>query len=190
MTSGLIRPHALGCLAVLVALLWAAPTGSVRAQAPDVGTEAQRESGKRLYAKYCSQCHGEKGDGEGYATPAPVPQAPGLHDGQIQNPDDAERGAADASGPRQHHQARHALHLDARLAGPVRPGSVGSRLLPYNLLRPTSRAPRMSRSPYRSRARRALRMNPSRSAKSSTRRAAASSATARSVGATDLRLQP
>ena len=50
-------------------MLCAAPTGSVRAQAPDVGTEAQRESGKRLYLKYCSQCHGEKGDGEGYASP-------------------------------------------------------------------------------------------------------------------------
>ena len=57
------------CLAVLIASLCAAPTGSVRAQAPDVGTEAQRESGKTLYLKYCSQCHGEKGDGEGYATP-------------------------------------------------------------------------------------------------------------------------
>ena len=38
-------------------------------QAQDVGTEAQRESGKKLYLKYCSQCHGDKGDGEGYATP-------------------------------------------------------------------------------------------------------------------------
>ena len=74
MTSGLIRPHALRCLAVLVALLWAAPAGLVRAQAPDVGTDAQRESGKRLYAKYCSQCHGEKGDGAGYATPHLYPR--------------------------------------------------------------------------------------------------------------------
>ena len=39
----------------------------VRAQGPDVGSEAQREAGKQLYLKYCSQCHGEKGDGEGYA---------------------------------------------------------------------------------------------------------------------------
>ena len=58
-----------GCLAVLIASLCAAPTGSVRAAAPDVGTEAQRESGKKLYLKNCSQCHGEKGDGEGYAAP-------------------------------------------------------------------------------------------------------------------------
>jgi mono/diheme cytochrome c family protein len=57
------------CLAVLIAVWCAALVGSVRAQGPDVGTEAQRESGKRLYLKYCSQCHGEKGDGEGYAAP-------------------------------------------------------------------------------------------------------------------------
>jgi mono/diheme cytochrome c family protein len=33
---------------------------SVRVAAQDVGTDAQRESGKKLYLKYCSQCHGEK----------------------------------------------------------------------------------------------------------------------------------
>ncbi|MBA3295389.1 MAG: c-type cytochrome, partial [Acidobacteria bacterium] len=57
------------CLALLIASSSAAPTGSVRAAAQDVGTDAQRESGKKLYDRYCSQCHGEKGDGEGYATP-------------------------------------------------------------------------------------------------------------------------
>jgi cytochrome c len=41
----------------------------VRAAAQDAGTEAQRESGKKLYLHYCAQCHGEKGDGEGYAAP-------------------------------------------------------------------------------------------------------------------------
>jgi len=65
MTSGVIDRRA---LAVLIATLWAAQMGSVRAQSPDIGTEAQRESGKTLYLKYCAQCHGEKGDGEGYAT--------------------------------------------------------------------------------------------------------------------------
>ena len=67
----------LGCLAVLILVLGATRMGWVRAQSPDVGTEAQRESGKRLYGKYCSQCHGEKGDGEGYASThlSPRPRA-------------------------------------------------------------------------------------------------------------------
>jgi mono/diheme cytochrome c family protein len=51
-----------------------AGSGSARAQAPDLGTDAQRESGRQLYQKYCSQCHGEKGDGEGYATPHLLPR--------------------------------------------------------------------------------------------------------------------
>jgi mono/diheme cytochrome c family protein len=63
------RAISLGCLALLIALVYAAPTGSVRAAAPDVGTDAQRESGKKLYLQNCSQCHGDKGDGEGYAAP-------------------------------------------------------------------------------------------------------------------------
>ena len=74
MTSGRIGSRALGCLAVLLAALTAARAGSVRAQAPDVGTDAQRESGKNLYLKYCSQCHGETGNGEGYATPHLYPR--------------------------------------------------------------------------------------------------------------------
>ena len=60
---------AAGCAALLIAMLSAVSTGPVRAQAPDLGTDAQRESGKKLYGKYCSQCHGDNGDGEGYATP-------------------------------------------------------------------------------------------------------------------------
>ena len=55
------------CLALLIGWVCAAPAGSMRAAGPDVGTEAQRESGKKLYLKNCSQCHGDKGDGEGYA---------------------------------------------------------------------------------------------------------------------------
>jgi mono/diheme cytochrome c family protein len=59
---------------VLIASLCAALTGSARVAAQDVGTEAQRESGKQLYLKLCSQCHGDKGDGEGYATPHLFPK--------------------------------------------------------------------------------------------------------------------
>ena len=49
-------------------------TGTVIAQGPDLGTDAQRESGKTLYTKNCAQCHGEKGDGEGYATQHLIPR--------------------------------------------------------------------------------------------------------------------
>jgi len=72
MISRLIGSRA--CLVVAIASLWAATTGSVRVMAQDVGTEAQRESGKKLYLQNCSQCHGEKGDGQGYATPHLLPQ--------------------------------------------------------------------------------------------------------------------
>ena len=71
MTSRLM-PRA--CAAVLLVWLTAVLSGSVRAAGQDVGTEAQRESGKQLYLKYCAQCHGEKGDGEGYATPHLYPR--------------------------------------------------------------------------------------------------------------------
>ena len=55
-------------VAVLIGSLCGGPFGAVPVAAQDVGTDAQRESGKNLYGKYCAQCHGDKGDGEGYAT--------------------------------------------------------------------------------------------------------------------------
>ena len=64
MTSRLITS---GCVVMLLGTVWAVSMRSVTAQGPDVGTEAQRESGKKLYLKFCSQCHGDNGDGEGYA---------------------------------------------------------------------------------------------------------------------------
>ena len=138
MTSRLIGPPAFGCLALVIALLYAAPTGPtatlLRAQGPDIGTEAQRESGKTLYLKYCVQCHGEKGDGNGYATPHLLPRPRDFTSGKFKVRTTAERSAPDAPGPRQHHQARHALHVDAGLAHPDRSGSVGSRLLHEDLL--------------------------------------------------------
>ena len=57
------------CFAVLIASLCVVSLGSMRAAAQDVGTEAERESGRALYLRNCAQCHGENGDGAGYATP-------------------------------------------------------------------------------------------------------------------------
>ena len=68
------RRTAHGCVAAMIALTGAARMGGVSAQGVDVGTEAQRNAGKPLYLKYCSQCHGESGDGEGYATPHLFPK--------------------------------------------------------------------------------------------------------------------
>ena len=65
-------------VAVLIAL-FAAPAGLAPAaaqSAQDLGSDAQRAAGKTLYLRYCAQCHGENGDGQGYATPhlSPVPR--------------------------------------------------------------------------------------------------------------------
>ena len=57
------------CFAVLIVSLCAVLMGSVRVAAQDVGTEAERESGRALYLRNCAQCHGDDGDGAGYATP-------------------------------------------------------------------------------------------------------------------------
>jgi mono/diheme cytochrome c family protein len=81
MTPRLIGTRA--CLVALIAWFVAATTGSVRVTAQDVGTEAQRESGKKLYLQYCSQCHGEKGDGEGYATPHLYPKPRNFTSGKF-----------------------------------------------------------------------------------------------------------
>jgi mono/diheme cytochrome c family protein len=81
MTSHRIGPRA--WLVVLAASLWAAPTGPIRVAAQDVGTEAQRESGRTLYVRYCAQCHGESGNGEGYATPHLSPRPRDFTTGQF-----------------------------------------------------------------------------------------------------------
>src|SRR5687768_17485449 len=65
-----------GCFALVIVWLCAVAMGSVRVQgqAADVGTEAQRAAGKVLYDKNCAQCHGDKGDSAGYATPHLFPR--------------------------------------------------------------------------------------------------------------------
>jgi mono/diheme cytochrome c family protein len=57
------------CIAVVIGCVCSALMGSVRTSAQDVGSDAQREAGKQLYSRYCAQCHGDKGDGEGHAAP-------------------------------------------------------------------------------------------------------------------------
>ncbi len=47
---------------------------ALAAPAPDLGTDAQREAGKQLYEINCSQCHGDRGDGVGIATPFLLPR--------------------------------------------------------------------------------------------------------------------
>ncbi len=54
--------RALGVVCAMV--FWCA---SGRAQAPGLGTEAQREAGQRVYQHNCAQCHGDNGDGNGDA---------------------------------------------------------------------------------------------------------------------------
>jgi mono/diheme cytochrome c family protein len=76
MAARLMRPMAFtsGCLVVLITSVCAGLNGSARAAGPEIGTDAQREAGRKLYAKNCSQCHGDKGDGEGYASPHLFPR--------------------------------------------------------------------------------------------------------------------
>ena len=66
---------------------------------------------------------------------------------QVQGSDDAQRRAPDPPGPRQHHQARHALHVDAGLArhSPTRKCRISRTSSRPSL--PTSRSPRASPQP-------------------------------------------
>ena len=63
------RLHAASALATLTALLALPAAAQV-----DLGTEEQRAAGKVVYDKYCGQCHGDNGDGNGYATPRVKPK--------------------------------------------------------------------------------------------------------------------
>jgi mono/diheme cytochrome c family protein len=67
MSSRPIAPRSFLTIAVvaLIVALCVAPARPMRAAAAQ--TDTQHQTGRTLYLKYCSQCHGEKGDGEGYA---------------------------------------------------------------------------------------------------------------------------
>ena len=58
-----------GIVAAFAALLVAPAAAQV-----DLGTEEQLAAGKVVYDKYCGQCHGDNGDGNGYATPRVQPK--------------------------------------------------------------------------------------------------------------------
>jgi mono/diheme cytochrome c family protein len=59
-----------GVVTVLALVAFCAPSYA----APDLGNEQQREAGRVLYDQYCSQCHGDDGDGKGVATPRLKPE--------------------------------------------------------------------------------------------------------------------
>jgi mono/diheme cytochrome c family protein len=71
------------CAAMVIASWSALPSGTARAASQETGSDAQREAGKQLYMKYCSQCHGEKGDGEGYAAPHLLPRPRNFTSGKF-----------------------------------------------------------------------------------------------------------
>ena len=68
-------PRAARAALLAAALAVAVPAAAAAAGGPDLGSEAQKEAGGKLYQKNCSQCHGPKGAGDGPAAihllPAP-----------------------------------------------------------------------------------------------------------------------
>jgi len=70
-----------GLLTLSASLLTASDAWSQGA-IPDLGTEAQLAEGKVLYQKYCSQCHGDSGDGQGIATPFLQPKPRDFTEGK------------------------------------------------------------------------------------------------------------
>ena len=70
-----MRPLVAAAASLLAATAWAG--------APDLGSDGDRKAGETLYNKYCSQCHGENGDGEGYATPHVLPKPRNFTSGKF-----------------------------------------------------------------------------------------------------------
>lgn len=66
-----------------VVLLAVVAASASYAAAPDLGSDAQRAEGKKLYDKFCSQCHGETGDGQGVAAPHLLPLPRNLTTGKF-----------------------------------------------------------------------------------------------------------
>ena len=64
----------------LAALVGAAPAAAQ--PAVDLGTEEQRAAGREVYDKYCGQCHGPEGAGDGIAAPRLHPAPRDLTSGK------------------------------------------------------------------------------------------------------------
>ena len=67
------RRRGITTLVALAALAASAGGGAAAfaadAPKPDLGTDAQRQAGRKVYAQYCSQCHGDDGAGDGISAP-------------------------------------------------------------------------------------------------------------------------
>ena len=59
---------------MLIASLCVATMDRRARRGPTSAPMPSAQSGQQLYQKYCAQCHGDKGDGEGYATPHLLPK--------------------------------------------------------------------------------------------------------------------
>lgn len=56
-----------------LSLAFALPLAGMVSAQSDMGTQQQIDTGRVVYDKYCSQCHGYDGDGQGYATSRVLP---------------------------------------------------------------------------------------------------------------------
>lgn len=62
------------CLGMVVLATWLHIAQPPLSWSADGGTDAQLAEGKKTYDKYCAQCHGDTGNGQGFATPYFKPQ--------------------------------------------------------------------------------------------------------------------
>lgn len=67
---------------IVLLLVLALTAPAAFAQTPDLGTDEERAAGKEVYDKWCAQCHGENGDGQGIATPYLQPEPRDFTEGK------------------------------------------------------------------------------------------------------------
>ena len=83
----------------------------------------------RIYSRYCVQCHGVNGDGNGVAAVVPDSQAAELPPGDLQVHLHDLRLQAAPRGPDPDGAARHPGHVDARVPPAAAQGPRGGRRL-------------------------------------------------------------